>query len=295
MAASLIGALSACSLLTSLDGLSDVEAPPGGDATDRDAAPDGSVPLDSAVPGDTSTSADSGDPRFAAYGQAVLADTPLAYWRFEETALPTAKDERGLHDAVYTFAPSLGEPGIAGGRAIRLPAGQHAHVKQESSAFNFGGKAPYAFEMWIKLAKLANYQWLGGTEGMTDPRSGWSIWVNSTGGTGYEVWGAPLTDGGSTPRRRSYAMTSLIVPGQFQHVVMSYNGAVMQLWVDGVKRSNDSDSSDAPDSGPLMLGCRRAPGSPNQCIDDGVIDEVAIYDHALLDTRIVAHYELGKP
>lgn len=287
--------VSACSLLTSVDGLSGGDGSPAADASSSgDAGALDSCASDATQAADSVTTTDAADPRFDAYGKAVLADTPLAYWRFEETSPPTAKDERGLHDAVYTLAPSLGEPGIAGGRAVRFPAGQHAHVTQSSAAFNFPGKAPYAFEMWVKLSKLVNYQWLGGTEAMTDPRSGWSVWTDATGGAGYEVWGAAFTDGGSTQRRGVVAPPSLIVPGQFQHVVASYNGASMQVWIDGVKRVAANDTTDAPDTGPLMLGCRRA-SLPYQCIDDGLIDEVAIYDHALLDTRIVAHYTLGKP
>jgi hypothetical protein len=296
LGASALVAVSACSLLTSVDGLTGGDAPgSGGDASASEGGVDGAL-LDGAAPGDGAANVDGADPRFVAYGQAVLADTPLAYWRFEETtSLAAAKDERGLHDAVYGLSPSLGEPGIAGGHAVRLPAGQHSHVKQESAAFNFGATVPYAFEMWIKLAKLEGYQWLGGTEGQTDPRSGWSVWIDSMGGAGYEVWGPPLTAGGSTQRRGIYSPPSRVAAGTFHHVVTSFNGAVDEIWVDGVKQGGGTDSTVAPDTGPLMLGCRRTTGTPYQCVDDGVIDEVAIYDHALLDTRIVAHFQLGKP
>ena len=295
MSTALLAALSACSLLTSLDGLAGAEVESTIEASVGEGGMEATAPVD-AAPGDGAAPSDGSDARFVAYGQAVLADAPLAYWRFEETALPTAKDERGLHDATYVFGPSLGEPGVAGGRAVRLPAGQRAHITEGSSAFNFGGKVPYAVEMWIKLTQLGSYQWLASTEGPTDPRSGWSMFVNASGGTAYEVWGAPFTDGGSTQRRGSYANVAPtpIVVGQFQHVVMSFNGAVITLWVDGVKRKNDADSTAAPDTGPLILGCRRA-AAITYCIDDGVLDEVAIYDHALADTRILAHHDLGKP
>lgn len=295
MSAALLAALSACSLLTSLDGLAGAEVESTAEASVGEGGMEATAPVD-AAPGDGAAPSDGSDARFVAYGQAVLADAPLAYWRFEETALPTAKDERGLHDAAYVFAPSLGEPGVAGGRAVRLPAGQRAHITEGSSAFNFGGKVPYAVEMWIKLSKLSNYQWLASTEGPTVPRSGWSLFVNSTGGTLFEVWGVPFSDGGSSQRRGAYAVVAPtpIVVGPFQHVVMSFNGAVTSLWVDGVKRKEEADSTSAPDTGPLILGCRRA-ASLIDCVDDGVLDEVAIYDHALSGARILAHYDFGKP
>jgi hypothetical protein len=147
----------------------------------------------------------------------------------------------------------------------------------------------------VKLAIVKSYQWLAGTEADTDPRSGWSIWSNGTGGTGYEVWGAPLVDGGTTQRRGSYVNAPALVTGRFQHLVVTYNGAAAAMWIDGVKAANVSSTTAAPDTGRLMLGCRRAIGNGYGCVDDGLLDEVAIYDHALADTRIAAHYQLGKP
>ena len=293
MATSLVGALSACSLLTSLDGLSGAEPQRDGGpivsdgGADTSATGDGAAVVDSAGP-------DGSDPRFVAYGNAVLADAPIAYWRFEETVLPTAKDERGLHDAVYVSSPTLGEPGIAGGHAVRLPSGKFANVTQGDLVFRFAGRAPYTVELWVKLSTLKNFQWLAGTEADTTPRSGWSMWSNGTGGTGYEVWGAPLVDGGTTMRRGSYVSDGLVI-GRFQHFVMTYDGTVASSWVDGVQGARASNVIEAPDTGTLMLGCRRAIGTPYACVAEGFLDEVAIYDRPLPEARIVAHYELGKP
>lgn len=289
-------ALPACTFLTSVDGLSGGDLAPVADASSpKTEAGEAAAPLDAADANDTSTAPDGADPRADAYAKAVLADTPIAYWRLEESALSTAKDEMKLHDAVYELAPSLGEPGIVGGRAVRLPAGQHARLTQGDLVFRFAGTAPYAVELWVKIANLGSYQWLAGTEAPNAPRSGWSLFINDTGGVGFEVWGAPLVDGGSTQRRGAYATSAPLDLVSLHHVVATYNGAVMSVWLDGVKRANAADSTVAPDTGTLMLGCRRTPTGVTACVDDGVLDEVAIYDHALVDTRIQAHYALGKP
>lgn len=290
--------VSACSLLTSVDGLSGGDGSPADDASIRsDTGVEGSTALDATQAADGLTATDAADPRFAAYGKAVLADTPVAYWRFEETALATAKDERGAHNGLYVFSPTLGEPGIAGGRAVRLPVGQRASITQADLAFRFPGNQSYAVEVWLKLGKLGGYQWLAGTEGPSspDPRSGWSLFVTDVGVVSYEVWGAPFVDGGASQRRGVYATSAPFDVARFHHIVMTYNGTVMSVWLDGVKRANQTDATAAPDTGTLMLGCRRTPTGVTSCLDDGVLDEVAIYAHVLDDARILAHYDLGKP
>lgn len=290
--------VSACSLLTSVSGLSGGEASPTSDGSSGgDTGVEASNALDATSSADAPTATDAADPRFLAYGNAVLADTPVAYWRFEETALPTARDERGAHHGLYAFSPTLGEPGIAGGRAVRLPAGQRSHVTQADLAFRFPGNQPYAVEVWLQIGKLGGNQWLAGTEGPAspDPRTGWSLFVTDVGGVAYEVWGAPFVDGGSLQRRGIYATSAPFDVARFHHVVMTYNGAVISMWLDGAKRASFTDTTDAPDTGTLMLGCRRTPTGVTACLDDGVLDEVAIYDHPLVEARILAHYVLGKP
>jgi hypothetical protein len=284
--------LTACSLLTSLDGLTGGDVPDGG-AGATDSAVDASSPV---VDGATSADASSpSDPRFAAYGKAVLDDNPLAYWRLEETADSVAKDERGLHDATYRNDPVLGEPGIVGGRAMRMPAGKHAHFTQDAPLFRFAGVQKYTVELWAKLDSQQPYQWLGGTEGPVNPRSGWSLFVDDVGTSSYEVWGPPLTDGGSPLRRALYQKAAPVVKGRFAHIVMVFDDLGVNLWLDGVSRAGESTTVAAPDTGTLMFGCRRTPTDITACVEDGVLDEVALYDHPLSAARIVAHYQLGKP
>lgn len=283
--------LAACSLLTSVDGFTGGENPDGGAG-----AKDADVETSSSLDGEAGFDAPPpSDPRFAAYGRAVLDDQPIAFWRLEETAVPVAKDERGLHDATYRNAPLLGEPGIVGGRAMRMPAGKRAHFTQDDAIFRFVGVHPYTVELWVKLEILTPYQWLGGTEGPIGPRSGWSLFVEQVGTTAYEVWGPPLSDGGNELRRALYQTAAPVVTGRFEHIVMVFDNLGASLWLDGVVRGGAATTVVAPDTGTLMFGCRRTPGDLTACVENGVLDEVAIYDHPLSEARVLAHYQLGKP
>ena len=75
--------------------------------------------------------------------------------------------------------------------------------------------------------------------------------------------------------------------GTFHHVVASYDGSVLRLFIDGALGSQENDDRAAkPKDSALWIG-RRADDARSI---DGVIDEVAIYDKALAEDRIVAHH-----
>jgi hypothetical protein len=238
-------------------------------------------------------SLEGGSARAELYRDAVLADSPLGFWRFEESAGTTAKDETGGHPGTYKLSPTLGSPGLfPGTRAIELPDQSNAHVEVPGTSFTFGGLAPYSVEVWVKPAGFANYRWIAGTE-TTPPRIGWSVLSDATGEVLYEVWRP--NDAGPA-EVRSLSSNKALAIGRFQHVVVTYNGAVMKTYMDGALASSNPVSRDAPDTGTLVLGCRRNnDGTFLNGLDGWSLDEVAIYGAPLTDERIRAHYELGKP
>ena len=59
---------------------------------------------------------DAALPPLSAYAQAVLADDPVAYWRFDETSGVNARDFSGHgHDATYIGGVHLGAGGAIAG------------------------------------------------------------------------------------------------------------------------------------------------------------------------------------
>jgi hypothetical protein len=75
---------------------------------------------------------------------------------------------------------------------------------------------------------------------------------------------------------------------------MTYDGAQMRLYVDGVLRSTANGSLEVPNSpdAKLVFGDRVQPTFFKL---HGVLDEIAIYDHPLSAARIAAHLAAAGP
>ncbi|MDB5219121.1 MAG: Autotransporter adhesin [Myxococcaceae bacterium] len=292
LAVASLTAASACSLLTSLDGLSSGE--PTDAATDTSPTPPvdagGDAPSGMNDSGGDVDAADAAPSRSALYASAVLADNPLGYWRLEETAGMTAKDETGRNDGAYVNTPLLAQPGVAGSAAAKLPATLKSRIAVATGNFGFTGNAQYTVELWVKPGTFRDYQWLSGTELEVPNRRGWSLLADANGAIRYETWTSD-GDGGSLQTRGLFVSGASLVQDTFAHIVLAYTGSVALGYVDGVNTTMFNTVGMTPPGGPLLWGCR---GDLQQCLDDWVIDELAIYDFPLSQARVKAHYDLGK-
>src|SRR5262249_13962061 len=137
--------------------------------------------------------------------------------------------------------------------------------------------------------------------------------VPTNAGSGWNIvtkWNSELLyiEGGATPKfvftlynpgTSSYlptaTSTTTVATGTTYHIVGTYDGTNLRLYVNGVLERTTARSGPVNDS---ALGATIAPGgwgtrpSPRY---DGRIDEVAIYNTALSSTRVQAHYTIGAP
>lgn len=281
----LVGGVAGCSLFTSFSGLENGTDVP-------DAASEGSTSNDATTtPDDDAPASDSGDAapsRSEIYRAAVMADSPLAYFRFEETSGTTTKDETGRHVATLMFAPNMTAPGLFGATdAIEFPVDSQAYVKVDGTDVRFPGTAQLTIEVWVNPAVFRDYQWIISTEATASPRGGWSIFAPAGGYAAYELW--PSTG------RTLYLQERPLVLGKWQHIVYTYSGAVTAGFIDGVKADSVASMVSAPDVGALVFGCRIADGKAIQCLDGWRLDEIALYGSVLSEARIAEHYALGVP
>lgn len=87
--------------------------------------------------------------------------------------------------------------------------------------------------------------------------------------------------------------TTLPATGAWHHVVGVYDGAAMQIWVDGQKEAEQNASGTIDVTvDPLFIGSKYA-GAPIGDHFHGLIDETAIYDRALTSEEIGALYGSG--
>src|SRR5262249_54431949 len=102
------------------------------------------APVDVDAPGEDA-------PAASVYRAAILADNPLAYWRFGEASGTTVHDETGHgHDGTIGTGVTLGAGGAILGdadTALQLAGTQGVDA---GDAFDFPNNAPYSLEGWIK-------------------------------------------------------------------------------------------------------------------------------------------------
>lgn len=265
-----------CSLLVDSGGLDDGAVGPlgpGDSGLESGAEADTDADVGADVDADARSSI--GD----AYRAAVLADGPALYLRLDEDAGTEAADEVGA-PSLYVGAFSLGEPGaFSGSTAVRFTGGIGGI--RVGDRFVFPGNAPYTLEGWFRPdAYDADFRFLIGRDARPDSgRQGYNVWVNDVFGLAFER----NVDGTKT----TVTLQQKPELGVYHHVVSTYDGTELRLYVDGVAKGVAADTRSAPPSPSVVwFGCI-ATGEPSLT---GALDEVAIYETALPVARVVAHY-----
>ncbi len=94
-----------------------------------------------------------------------------------------------------------------------------------------------------------------------------------------------------TRYNQNRATAAYAADGLWHHVVGSYDGSNVRIWVDGVEGSPDSYTGSITDSNHAFEIGR---GYSNSYNFDGSIDDVRIYNRALSDAEVQTLYNLGK-
>ncbi len=268
----------------------------------------------------------SASPVRADYAADVLAQNPLAYWRFNETAaaapLNSVANSGSLGsvvDGAVVLDVGKGQAGIVGS-SIRL--------NNSGSTIAYGGSkveipfnsglnpaAPFSVEFWAKPNSLPasdttgvcpissfNNNWNGGAN-----RSGWLVYVDFHGRWQFRLG---LFSGYAAT---CSATSGNAVAGVWQHVVVTYDGSTVYMYVDGVLVNTTPSSaattgwlpntqstlrigatplngtgSDAPSPGGFNATGQGHGGNRTW---DGWMDEVAVYNTVLSAGTVAAHHD----
>ena len=310
----------ACSLVAPLDGLTGGAATDGGSGTDQasssgggdaiseptaDARADGTASIDASgdVVSGSSSGVESGggdapadvahdggldappDAPSSLYRAAVLADSPLAYWRLGETGGTVAHDESGHgHDGTYVGGTTLGQPGALTGDPDTCARFDGTTGQVDVGAiFDFAGTTPFSLEAWVYATLLDT------TYRHVVTQASFNSAGNPVDGT-YLILYSGTTDFGFERWSASTAVLAVDVnayPGvnQWVHVVATFDGSIGTVYVDGTAVGAETTQGAAAASGVHMLW-----GNLLQ----GELDEVAVYGAALPQARITAHYQAAK-
>lgn len=296
MAFAIPAAAVGCSIATTVDGLTGGRTDSGsstysadasnGEALDAGTNDSATTSLD-ALPESSTPDTASESSTSSAYYQAVTADSPVSYWRLDDSDGGVAKDEMGAHNGTYLGSPLHVTGAIANdsSSAIRLNLSQYISL---GDVFGFANDAPYSIEAWVRPILLdANYRRIFGKEATSGPRDGQLFWLRSTE-MAWERYANDLYVDGTN-------LTTTLALNTFTHLVVTYDGATLTTYVNGVNAlSSNKGKALVAASGPFVWGGLPNTGDTNSDFA-GDLDELAIYDKALSAVRVEAHHIAGAP
>ncbi len=224
-----------------------------------------------------------------AYAAAVAADAPVAAWTLDETAGVFADASGHGRSGTGTAGLTRGTGPLvndgAGSRAITLSGSNRVTVP----GFEKIGAGGCSVEYWVKVLT---------------PPSGFMNLVGDGDGVDFFLMNyltpasaiRPHYGFGNTPV--SVDSASSLVPGEVYHVVTTWSTAVPTdnavIYLNGVADTTGTVTRNVPAVGTsgnntVFIGYdNREPASGSY-----VIDEVALYDHALSAERVAAHHAAG--
>lgn len=225
----------------------------------------------------------------AAYHSLVQADAPYAYYRLDEA------------DAAVAIADSSGNARTGTGNAFQSSASSGVTDPPVKSSNHNGAtnnrhvdcgfknaslRSAVTIECWVNQAVRTNARAVGLNDGNT-ANIGMSLGTQNTSGTLY--WEATING-----TYRSYGGTTTISASAWHYLVVTFDGNLVKLYVDG---SLDNTSAafgpavsivNVAGVGNYDIGRARSDSAANQW--NGQTDEVAFYDYALSQAQITAHW-----
>lgn len=196
----------------------------------------------------------------------------------------------------YLFYDSYNPDGTANSSPTKDTATQAAALAVRSG--NVIGRDVAGFTQ-----ALVQTRWVTPSTAMTNGGWTWSgTWNETMEGIASAVASGQLTGQTTSAywRRQagigdafSGADGNVLVPDTWAHVVLTYNGSTLSLYVNGVLRDSEAVSGFAPnDSESFFAGARLATDTLSDFLS-GSIDEVAVYDYALSPATVSSHYVAG--
>lgn len=227
------------------------------------------------------------------YRAEVIADHPVVYLRFEESSGPTAHDEMGNDPGGYPAAAI--DFGVAGGlagdssRAIDLNVDALPDDLQGvamPAGLDFAGNAAFTVEVWARPTVFHGAGSLVDHSDYAAATEGWTLRWDETG-VEFERYANGTTRNGG-------AWSPALPVGAYRHLVGVFDGTQIRLYVDGALQRAAASSFPLAATGSWTIGKQNCNFPCTQNGFAGSIDELAIYDDDLSESRIESHHRVGR-
>jgi hypothetical protein len=219
------------------------------------------------------------------YPGVVLADRPIGYWRLDDTG-STAVDTSGNNvPGTYDSGITQGVAGAIVNDTDTAAGFGGAGAISLGNAFNFTGTTAFSIEAWIKPSTFDNvFRHVFTREKRSTPREGYAVLVHGGGDLIFERFN-------DDDDPASFTVTAALPSTGFAHVVCTYDGAVIRLYVNGAQVGQNTDGRGSRTvTEPTVIGA----ASLTEGFFAGSIDEVAVYAAALTPARVQDHYRAGS-
>jgi len=194
-------------------------------------------------------------------------------WLLDEGSGNVARDSSG-----HAYHAELrGTPAWVKGRfghALEFQGDSYLEIRDSARNLSFGGVAPFTITAWVKNQAGGTLmgKFNGGVVGA------YIVEIGGGGTVSFHREVAPWAFGGNKP----------LPSNDFGHVAVTYDGAVMKIYVNGVfDTSQDRGAQNTDTATPVLIGARLTSGAPSNFFT-GVLDEVAIFNVALTEEQIKA-------
>lgn len=223
-----------------------------------------------------------------AYEKAVLADSPLSYWRMDARGGTSERDLGSLAlNGTYSGSPRLEAAGaVSGDQAVTFASPSHQTMSgSDSNLYSYANAKALTVECWARwTAAPAETQYIVSKGSRSNFE--WAILILPTGETKAQVWKLD----GATLASVSFGNPA---PARYHHLVFTVSDAqgiaTVRTYLDGAETTHIASfsTSDTGNGTAKPLAGGRGDGAG---YFDGQVDEYAIYGTTLSAARISAHF-----
>jgi len=215
-------------------------------------------------------------------GTPTLGLRGLVLWlKFDEGSGTTTNDSSlyNRHGSIYGATWTDGKYG----KALSFD-GEDDYVSIPHISLNTG----FTILFWIKTTTTENFKFPIANEGSQTFSSGVKGWRFSVavfcymGGCDYCSF-FDLSESTSNYKRVDGGK---IVDGKWHFIALWWDGSTQRIYVDGVKKDEETFSGDISNDLPITIGC----AADNTDFFNGIIDEIRIYNRALSEEEIQMLY-----